>query len=316
MALLIYSILMSIANKDGKIWFDGSLVDWREAKVHVLSHALHYGTGIFEGVRCYDSKDGPAIFRLAEHTERLFQSAHILGMKIPFSKDEIHNAQREIVCVNSFQSCYIRPLAFYGANSLGLGAKDNPVHVSIAAWPWATYLGEEGLQKGIRVHTSTYTRHHVNTTMCLAKGTGHYVNSVLAHDEAAGHGYDEALMLDVNGLVAEGPGENLFIIRRGKIYTPELTSQLEGITRDTVIKLAADLGHEVIERPITRDAVYTADEAFFTGTAAEVSPIRELDNRAIGSGVRGPITTVLQTAFFECVRGNHPRSPAWLTLVN
>lgn len=307
---------MSLANREGKIWLDGKLVDWREAKIHVLSHTLHYGTGIFEGVRCYESKNGPAIFRLTAHTRRLFQSAHILGIKIPFSEEEITSAQCEVVHTNDFKSCYIRPLVFYGANTLGLGATDNPVQVAIAAWPWGTYLGEEGLQKGIRVHTATYARHHVNTAMCLAKATGYYVNSVLAHDEAVKNGYDEALMLDVNGLAAEGPGENLFIVRNGKIITPALTSQLEGITRDTIIQLAADLGYDVIERAVTRDAVYTADEAFFTGTAAEVTPIRELDNRTIGNGDKGTITAALQEAFFECVRGQHKRSPEWLTPIN
>ncbi len=304
-----------MAGREGKIWFDGRLTEWGAAQIHVLSHGLHYGTGVFEGVRCYDGEGGPAIFRLREHTERFFQSAAILGMRIPFSREEIAEAQREVVRANSLQSCYIRPLAFYGADSLGLSVGKNPVRVAVAAWPWGAYLGEEGLQKGIRIKTSSFTRHHVNAVMCLAKGCGHYVNSVMAHAEALRDGYDEALLLDADGLVAEGPGENLFVVRRGELQTPDMTSQLEGITRDAVIQLARDIGMQTRERRMTRDAIYTAEEAFFTGTAAEVTPIRELDGIVIGEGKRGPATAKLQEAFFDAVRGKGKRAKEWLTPV-
>lgn len=304
---------MSLAEKEGYLWFDGRMIPWQEATIHVLSHGLHYGTSVFEGVRCYQTDSGSAIFRLREHTERLFQSAHIIGMKIPFSPEDISAAQRQAVSKNGLSCAYIRPLAFYGAHSLGIAATRNPVHVVVAAWEWGTYLGEDGLTKGIRVKTSSFTRLHINASMCRAKVGGHYVNSVLAHSEAAADGYDEALLLDAQGLVAEGAGENLFIVRRGKIYTPTLTSALEGITRDTLITLAHDIGHEVVETSITRDALYCADEAFFTGTAAEVTPIREVDNRQIGDGVRGPVTAALQQAFFDAVRGKGKRSEEWLT---
>lgn len=304
---------MSLAEKNGKLWFDGTLVPWQNATVHVLSHGLHYGTSVFEGVRCYQTDSGTAIFRLKEHTERLLQSAHIIGMKIPFTAAVLEKAQCEVVEENSLSSGYIRPLAFYGAHTLGIAATDNPVHVAIAAWEWGSYLGDEGLQNGIRVKTSSFTRLHINANMCRAKVGGHYVNSVLANSEAVTDGYDEALLLDAQGLVAEGAGENLFIVRRGIIYTPALTSVLEGITRETVITLAYDLGYEVRERNITRDAVYCADEAFFTGTAAEVTPIREVDNRQIGNGKRGTITAALQKAFFDAVAGKGRHSAEWLT---
>ena len=308
---------MALSDRDGQIWFDGSLVPWREAKIHVLTHALHYGTSIFEGVRCYAQPNGKAaIFRLPEHTHRLFMSARIIGMKIPFSPETITKAHGEVVNANGLSSCYIRPLAFYGAHSLGLGCcRDNPVHVIIAAWPWGPYLGEEALQKGVRIKTSSYTRLHVNASMCRAKVGGHYVNSVLAHEEATHDGYDEALLLDANGLVTEGSGENIFLVYRGTIYTPSLTSVLEGITRDSVITLAADLGFEVKEASITRDFLYSADEAFFTGTAVEVAPIREVDNRLIGKGQRGPVTERLQKAFFDTVAGHGKRASEWLTNV-
>ena len=306
---------MSLADRDGYIWYDGQLVPWREATVHVLAHGLHYGTSVFEGVRCYETDDGPAIFRLPEHSKRLLDSAHIIGMKIPHTQAELSAAQCEVVRANQLSSCYIRPLAFYGADQLGIAAETNPVHVIVAAWPWGTYLGKESLEKGIRVKISSFSRLHVNANMCLAKAGGHYLNSVLAHTEVARDGYDEALLLDVNGLLAEGAGENLFIVRRGILYTPELTSVLEGITRDTVMRLARDMGHEIVERPLTRDALYCADEAFFTGTAAEVTPIREVDNRRIGDGKRGPITTAIQKAFFEAVRGNSVHAKDWLTPV-
>ncbi len=292
------------------------MIPWRSATVHVLSHSLHYGMSVFEGVRCYAADSGAAVFRLHDHTRRFFQSAHIMGMKIPFSEEDISEAQTAVVRENKYGACYIRPLAFYGAHSLGLAATGNPVHVAVAAWPWGTYLGEEGIQKGIRVKTSSFARHHVNSSMCLSKTGGYYVNSIMAHAEAARDGYDEALLLDVDGFAAEGAGENLFIVRGGRIYTPELASVLAGITRDSVMRLAADLGYEVRETRMTRDAVYCADEAFFTGTAAEVTPIRELDGRTIGKGGRGPVTEALQTAFFECVKGRRAGFESWLTPVS
>lgn len=306
---------MSMADRDGHIWYDGQMVAWREATTHVLTHSLHYGMGVFEGVRAYRTAEGPAIFRLDEHTERLFRSAHILGMKLPFDVDTIAQAQRDVVRANNLQSAYLRPLAFYGAEAMGISAKTLSVHVVIAAWDWGAYLGQEALANGIRVKTSSFARHHVNVTMCKAKATGNYMNSILAHQEAAQDGYDEALLLDVDGYVAEGSGENIFIVRKGKLYTPDLTSALEGITRDTIVTLAGELGIPVIEKRITRDEVYSADEAFFTGTAAEVTPIRELDNRAIGAGKRGPITERLQSLFFACVKGEDAAHRHWLTPV-
>ncbi|MEJ5210401.1 MAG: branched-chain amino acid transaminase [Burkholderiales bacterium] len=306
---------MSMADRDGFIWYDGRLVPWREATTHVLTHTLHYGMGVFEGVRAYKTDRGTAIFRLREHTDRLFRSAHILGMKLPFDKETISQAQLAAVRENGLDAAYIRPMAFYGAEAMGISAKNLSVHVIVAAWKWGAYLGQEALEKGIRVKTSSFARHHVNITMCKAKANGNYMNSILAHKEAEQDGYDEALLLDVDGFVAEGSGENIFIVRNGKLYTPDLTSALEGITRDTIIQLAAEIGVPVIEKRITRDEVYSADEAFFTGTAAEVTPIRELDNRTIGEGRRGPITTQLQTLFFDCVTGRHPKRQEWLTYV-
>lgn len=294
---------------------DGGLVPWREATVHALAHGLHYGVGIFEGVRAYETPAGPAIFRLADHTARLLNSARIIGMTLPAGAAEISAAQRLVVRENQLGACYIRPFAFYGAGRLGISAADNPVHLVVAAWPWGAYLGEDAVKNGIRVKTSSFARHHVNVSMCRAKASGHYLNSVLAQAEVARNGYDEALLLDVDGLVAEGSGENIFIVRRGALYTPDLTSALEGITRESVVALARDAGYEVREKRITRDEVYCADEAFFTGTAAEITPIRELDDRPIGNGGRGPITKALQDAFFACVRGEGPRSAEWLTPV-
>ena len=294
---------MSMSDRDGLIWYDGKLVPWREATTHVLTHTLHYGMGVFEGVRAYKGEHNTAIFRLQEHTDRLYRSAHILGMKMPYAKEEIFEAQRTVVRENKLESGYLRPMAFYGSEAMGISAKNLSVHVIVAAWPWGAYLGQEALDNGIRVKTSSFSRHHVNITMCKAKANGNYMNSILAHKEAEADGYDEALLLDVDGFVAEGSGENVFIIRNGKLYTPDLTSALEGITRDTIVQLAAELGIPVIEKRITRDEVYCADEAFFTGTAAEVTPIRELDNRMIGSGKRGPITTQLQAMYFDCVYG-------------
>lgn len=306
---------MSMADREGHIWYDGKLVPWRSATIHVLTHTLHYGMGVFEGVRAYKTIHGTAIFRLKEHTERLFRSAHINGMKIPYDRATIIEAQREVVAVNKLEACYIRPLVFYGSEAMGISAKNVSVHVAIGAWPWGAYLGPDALERGIRVKTSSFQRHHVNVTMCRAKSVGTYMNSILAHQEVAQDGYDEALLLDVDGFVAEGSGENIFLVSDGTLYEPELTSALSGITRDTVIRFARDLGIPVISKRITRDEVYVADEAFFTGTAAEVTPIRELDNRMIGEGRRGPITEKLQKTFFDCVSGKSDQYSSWLTPV-
>ncbi len=306
---------MTMDDIDGVIWLDGKMVPWREAKVHVLTHTLHYGMGVFEGERAYHTDKGAAIFRLQEHTDRLFRSAHILNMPMPFDKQTINNATKAAVAENDLDSAYIRPMAFYGSEGMGLRADNLKVHVMIAAWKWGAYLGDENLRNGIRIRTSSFTRHHVNITMCKAKANGNYMNSMLALQEALTDGYDEALLLDVDGFVAEGSGENIFIIRNGTIFTPDLTSALEGITRDTIFTLAAELGYTIKEKRITRDEVYTADEAFFTGSAAEVTPIRELDNRQIGNGGRGPITEKLQTMYFDQVHGRRELYPQWQTLV-
>jgi branched-chain amino acid aminotransferase len=306
---------MTMADRDGVIWLDGDMVPWREAKVHVLTHTLHYGMGVFEGVRAYQTPNGTAIFRLQEHVDRLFRSAHILRMPMPYDRATISNACRAVVHANRLDTAYIRPLAFYGSEGMGLRADNLKTHVVIAAWFWGAYLGAEGQEQGIRIKTSSYTRHHVNITMCKAKASGNYLNSMLALQEALQDGYDEALLLDVDGYVAEGSGENFFIVRDGVIYTPDLTSALEGITRHTLIVLAEELGYTVREKRITRDEVYIADEAFFTGTAAEVTPIREVDNRTIGSGRRGPITERLQTAYFDLVNGRRGTHAEWLTTV-
>jgi len=299
-------------DQDGVIWLDGELVPWREAKIHVLTHTLHYGMGVFEGVRAYNGELGTAIFRLKEHTDRLFRSAHIMGMKVPYSKESILAAQKAAVAENKLQTAYIRPMFFYGSEGMGLRADNLKVHAVVAAWSWGAYLGAEALEKGIRIRTSSFTRHHVNVTMCKAKANGNYINSMLALQEAINCGYDEALLLDVDGYVAEGSGENIFIVRDGVLYTPELTSALEGITRDTIFQLAKSLDLEVREKRITRDEVYIADEAFFTGTAAEVTPIRELDERKIGEGNRGPITKQLQTLYFDAVHGRAKGYEHWL----
>jgi branched-chain amino acid aminotransferase len=306
---------MSMADRDGVIWSDGKIIPWREATTHVLTHTLHYGMGVFEGVRAYETPRGPAIFRLQEHTNRLFNSAHIFMMKMPYDRATLMQAQLDMVRQNKLQSCYIRPIVFYGSEAMGISAKTLSVHVAIAAWPWGAYLGSDGLENGIRVKTSSFTRHHVNINMCRAKSVTTYANSILAHQEVAHDGYDEALLLDVDGYVAEGAGENIFIVKQGKLYTPDMTSCLEGITRASIVELAGEIGIPVIEKRITRDEVYCADEAFFTGTAAEVTPIRELDNRKIGSGTRGPITARLQTMFFACVSGKTDSHADWLTHV-
>ncbi len=305
---------MSFADRNGIIWMDGHLVPWREATIHVLTHTLHYGLGVFEGVRAYNTEQGPAIFRLQDHTDRLFRSALIMGMTIPHDKDTLNEVQRTVVRENGLSEAYIRPICFYGSEGMGLHAKSLKVHVAVAAWEWGAYLGEDGLTNGIRVKTSSFSRHHVNSTMCKAKANGHYYNSILALQEAESCGYDEALLLDPDGYVAEGSGENLFTVRRGRLYTPELTSALEGITRDTIMQLAEELGLEVREKRLTRDEVYVADEAFFVGTAAEVTPIRELDGRVIGEGRRGPITETLQTVYFDQVHGRRSQNREWLTL--
>ena len=308
---------MSMADRDGGIWYDGTMVPWRDATTHVLTHTLHYGMGVFEGVRCYATPKGPAIFRLRDHTDRLFRSARIFAMKIPFTPDEIFDAQRACVRENRLESCYIRPIAFYGSVAMGVAARSNPVRVAIAAWPWGAYLGAEGIEKGIRVKTSSFTHHHPNVTMCGAKAVSNYSVSILANQEATHDGYEEAMLLDPQGYICQGSGENVFIVRDGKLHTPDLAGgALAGITRDTVMQFAAELGIAVLERRITRDEVYVADEAFFTGTAAEITPIREFDHRPIGNGTRGPITTRLQTMFFDTVNGRDPAHAHWLTYVN
>ena len=304
---------MSFSDRDGTIWMDGEMVPWRDAKVHVLTHSLHYGLGVFEGVRAYQSEQGTAIFRLHDHTNRFFQSAHILGMDMPYDAETLNDAQKQVIRANGLEAAYIRPLAFYGSEGMGIRADMLTTHVAIATWEWGAYLGDDALENGIKVRTSSLTRHHVNITMCRAKACGNYINSILALQEAVSAGADEALMLDAEGYVMEGTGENIFIVRGNKIYTPDLTSALEGITRDTVITLIKELGIELVEKRITRDEVYIADEVFFTGTAAEVTPVRELDNRTIGSGKRGPVTEKIQSLFFDCVLGRHQAHRDWLT---
>lgn len=301
--------------KTEKIWMDGKFVSWDKAQVHVMTHALHYGLGVFEGIRCYQTPKGPAVFRLREHVRRLFSSAHIFLLDMPFSEEEIEKAITETVRVNRINECYIRPLAYIGYGAMGLYPKGNPTNVAIAVWPWGAYLGEEGIENGIRVKTSSFVRSHVNSNMCRGKVTGYYVNSQIAKKEAISCGYDEALLLDTEGYVSEGSGENIFIVRNGVLKTTPLTSILEGITRDSVITLARDSGLTVVEERFTRDEVYIADEAFFTGTAAEVTPIRELDGRKIGAGGAGEITKRIQTLFFGVVKGKNSRYKRWLTFV-
>ncbi|MBL8290069.1 MAG: branched-chain amino acid transaminase [Rubrivivax sp.] len=308
---------MSMSDRDGKIWMDGRLVDWRDARIHVLTHTLHYGCGAFEGVRAYKTASGKtAIFRLREHTERLFNSAKILRMKIPFTMQQVMDAQCEVVRANKLDSCYLRPLTWIGDQKLGVSPKGNTIHLMIAAWSWGAYLGEEGLKRGIRVKTSSYTRHHVNITMTQAKAVSNYTNSILANMEATDEGYDEAMLLDASGFVSEGAGENLFIVKGGTVYTPDLSAgALNGITRNTVFAICKDLGLPLVEKRITRDEVYICDEAFFTGTAAEVTPIRELDRIELGSGSRGPITEKIQSAFFDIVNGRNAKYAEWLAPV-
>jgi len=307
---------MGMEDRDGKIWMDGQLVDWRDAKIHVLTHTLHYGCGAFEGVRAYKTPKGTAIFRLREHTERLLNSAKILRMKVPFSIEQLEEAQKAVVRENALESCYLRPLVWIGSEKLGVSPKGNQIHAMVAAWAWGAYLGEEGLKRGIRVKISSYTRHHVNITMTQAKTVSNYTNSILANMEATDDGYDEAMLLDASGFVSEGAGENLFVIKNGVVYTPDLSAgALNGITRNTIFHICQDLGLKLVEKRITRDEVYIADEAFFTGTAAEVTPIRELDRIEIGSGSRGPITEKIQAAFFDIVNGRNEKYADWLTLV-
>ncbi|MEK9771668.1 MAG: branched-chain amino acid transaminase [Nitrosomonadales bacterium] len=307
--------IQSMSDRDGFIWFDNQMIPWRDANTHVLTHTLHYGLGVFEGVRAYKTNNGTAIFRLDDHTDRLFNSAHIVGMKMPFSRKEINQAHIDSVKKNNLDSAYIRPMAFYGSEAMGISAKALSTHVIVAAWSWGAYMGSDAIQNGIKVKTSSYSRHHVNVTMCKAKANGNYLNSILAHQEAINDGYEEALLLDTQGFVSEGSGENIFIVKKGKLLTPALSSALEGITRDTIIKIAQDNNIEVIEKNITRDEIYSADEAFFTGTAAEVTPIRELDKRVIGAGKKGQITDLLQSTYFNIVNGRDQKYKHFLTFV-
>jgi len=306
---------MTMDDRDGVIWLDGQLVPWREAKVHVLTHTLHYGMGVFEGIRAYKTDQGTAIFRLQPHLDRLYRSAHILNMRIPFEKQELSDAIIAVVRDNNLETAYIRPMCFFGSEGMGLRADNLKVHVMAAAWWWGTYLGDENIHRGIRVKTSSYSRLHVNVSMCKAKANGHYINSMLALNEALSCGYDDAMLLDTEGYVAEGSAENIFVVRNGVLYTPELTSALDGITRHTIFVLAEEIGVPVKEKRITRDEVYIADEVFLTGTAAEVAPVREVDERQIGDGKRGPITERLQALYFDQVHGRRKEYPEWLTLV-
>lgn len=306
---------MSLLEKSGFIWMDGEFIPWKDARVHCLTHTLHYGVGVFEGVRAYETDRGTAIFRLHDHTNRLFQSAKILNMKIPYDADQLNKIQQEIIKKNNLRSAYIRPMVFYGGEYLGLNTSNLSTHVIVAAWEWGAYLGDEGLVKGIKVKTSSFIRNYPNSVLCKAKANGNYMNSILALQEAIAGGYDEALLLDQQGCVVEGSGENIFIVRNGAIYTPDPTSILEGITRDTIFTLADEMGYPIREKSITRDEVYIADEAFFTGTAAEVTPIREVDGRIIGDGKRGPITQKLQQVYLDQVRALSDKHPEWLTFV-
>lgn len=302
-------------DRDGKIWMDGKLTDWRSAKIHVLTHSLHYGMSVFEGVRAYKTDKGTVIFRLVEHTKRLLNSAKIFQMNVPYDMDTLMEAQKQVIRENRLETGYIRPIIWIGSEALGISARNNTIHTAIAAWTWGAYLGEDGMSRGIRVKISSFSRHHVNVSLVRAKASGYYINSILANQEATADGYDEAMLLDTEGFVSEGSGENVFIVKNGKLYTPDLASCLDGITRDSVITLAKDAGIEVIEKRITRDEVYCADEVFFSGTAAEITPIREVDNRQIGSGSRGPVTEKIQSLFFDAVSGKNPKYAHWLSAV-
>lgn len=300
--------------KVDEIWMDGKMVAWDDAQIHILTHTLHYGLGVFEGIRCYQCHDGKsAIFRLKEHIDRLFDSALIAQITIPYTREQLCSATREILTINKLNEGYIRPIVFIGDGEMGLHVKEYPVRVAIACWPWGAYLGEEGLQKGIRTKISSFTRHHVNVSMTKAKICGNYVNSILAKKEVTAAGYDEAILLDTEGYICEASGENVFIVRQGVLKTTPPTSILSGITRDTIITIAADKGIKVVEQRFTRDELYTADEAFFTGTAAEITPIREVDDRTIGSGGRGPITESIQSTYFDTVVGKEKQYHEWLS---
>lgn len=307
--------MSTMADRDGFIWYDGTMVPWRDATTHVLTYTLHYGVGCFEGVRAYATPRGTAIFRLRDHTRRLYNSAKILGMKIPFPPDQLIEAQLDVLRSNELKEAYIRPMVFYGSEGMGLRAEGLRTHVIVAAWPWGSYLGSDNMERGIRIKTSSFARHYVNAALCRAKANANYLNSMMALNEVLKDGYDEALMLDPEGYVAEGSAENIFLVREGELHTPDVTSALDGITRDTVMKLAADFGIRVRERRITRDELYTCDEAFFSGTAAEITPIREVDNRPVGGGSRGPITAKLQAAYLDQVKGKREQYPEWLSYI-
>lgn len=304
---------MSMENRDGWIWLDGQFVPWRDARVHVLTHTLHYGLGVFEGIRAYRTPGGTAIFRLAEHLERLLESAHILGLEHAFGEAELAAACCDVVRRNGLEAGYIRPLLFLGAEKMGIDPSGAAVHAMLAAWPWKAYLGDSALDSGIRVKVSSFARHHVNVQMCRSKSVSTYANSILATREAKADGYDEALLLDTDGFVAEGAGDNVFLIKRGVLVEPEITSALDGVTRRTVLELAGEMGLPVVSRRITRDELYCADEVLFTGTAAEITPVVEVDRRRVGKGRPGPLTQELQRRYFACVQGRDESHAAWLT---
>lgn len=309
---------MNMATKDGKLWLDGTIVEQPDAKIHVLTHSLHYGLAVFEGVRAYQTPNGrTAIFRLKEHTERLLNSAKIFQLNVPYSFDELMQAQKDVVLGNGLSSAYIRPLIWVGSEKLGISARDNTIHAAVAAWSWGAYLGEEGIKNGIRVKTSSYTHHHPNVTMCKAKAASNYPVSILANQEVTRNGYDEAILMDPQGYVCQGSGENLFLVKNGELHTPDLAGgALDGITRRTIMTFAQDLGIKVYERRITRDEFYLADEIFMTGTAAEVTPIREYDDRVIGSGTRGEMTEKLQSLYFDVVQGRNDKYKDWLSFID
>ncbi len=307
--------MQTMADRDGVIWFDGEMVEWRDAKIHVLTHTLHYGMGVFEGLRAYKAEKGTAIFRLQAHTDRLFESANIMNMAIPFDKDTLNQAQLAAVRDNNLQSAYVRPMCFYGSEGMGLRADNLKVHVMVAAWEWGAYLGQEALENGIRIRKSTFVKNDSHPSMYLAKANGNYINSMLALDEAMSKGYDEALLLDSKGNVAEGSGENIFMVKDGVLYTPTLVASLNGITRNTIITLAKEQGYDVVETTMKIEQLYDADEVFFTGSAAEVTPIREIDDNTIGNGSRGPVTEKLQTMYFDLVHGRLEIHPDWLNYV-